>query len=60
MGCGDSRKVLGEAELPSCDVLGRLAVESDSDDCRLLGGRGDLGGSVSGRMTAEAMGLRMG
>ncbi len=46
-------------ESGSCDVLGRLAVESDPDDCRLLAGRGDVEDAIDlGTMTAEAIGLR--
>ena len=47
---------LGEPELGSTEILRRLDVESDVDDCRRFVG-GDLGGSISGRTTADAIGL---
>jgi hypothetical protein len=48
---------LGEWDLGSGESRRRLDVESDVDDCRRFGG-GDLGGSISGRTTADAIGLQ--
>jgi hypothetical protein len=48
---------LGERDLASRESRGRFAVESETDDCRRFVA-GDLGGSTSGRTTADAIGLQ--
>jgi hypothetical protein len=61
----DDRRRVGDgllgSSLVSSSILGRLGVDSGSDDCRLFApAAGDFGasGAGSGRTTADAMGLR--